>query len=735
MQSKRLKQHGAVLLLLSGLVLLMQYQLVFNIGTHIPGNHTTDYPHFHWNMWWIGHALETGQPIFSTDYVMYPAETSMAYHTLAPIWYPLWAVLEPLLGQAAGMSMVLMFAAVLNGYAVVGWLRAEDVTWRGAILGGVLMLSTSYLLHVLQWTVLSMLGWFWIPLILILMKQSARSISHGRILWPWMLLLAACVWGIGLTDFQYFFFGAWLILPLAVRELLYLSTPRQRIDLVRAGIGALLGGIVLLSVAGPLPELYMADRSDFAPATEEIRFTVRYPDDYFSSPPDTYDWPGFGYVMLPMMAITSLILLSRRRTRREGLLLAVLAIVPIVLMGGNTLVVAGVDLTAPHRALYDVFGGLYRYPVRWTMIVTLLATLMVGRAVSMLRVKWLGYVATMGLAVIILADTDALAPTFIQAPPMGYAFYDDMADDEAMYTIIESPVAAGTGESLVGPHAALSFQYSVVTHGKRITGGHFSRAPISNFLYLLTDDPLLSWLGQRRFLDPELVEAQLQDIVPSWPLGYIVLHFDHIGYDGSTLQEITGYFNSLDDLLCPAHIEGDAMTYRSTWHPDGCPERVPPQVTDGVYQIDIGGPEDWRYLGWGWHRQESVAGISVRWTGDWLQVVAGLDRTETEPMPQAALYVDLPPASYRVTYEAQSFERDRTATLFVNGTEISSQVVPAAGLAPITFDIRASVVGDGRHLELMLIYDDAVVPEAARNDNNPRQLALMINTVTFALLD
>ena len=46
-----------------------------------------------------------------------------------------------------------------------------------------------------------------------------------------------------------------------------------------------------------------------------------------------------------------------------------------------------------------------------------------------------------------------------------------------------------------------------ITHGKRMVNAHLSRVPISHYWYMRTDDPMLAWLGQRRFIEPEVVEA------------------------------------------------------------------------------------------------------------------------------------------------------------------------------------------------------------------------------------
>jgi hypothetical protein len=109
---------------------------------------------------------------------------------------------------------------------------------------------------------------------------------------------------------------------------------------------------------------------------------------------------------------------------------------------------------------------------------------------------------------------------------------------------------------------------------------------------------------------------------------------------------IIGYFNSLDDLLCPFTVEDHVMVYRTAWHPDGCPPRTPPADQDGEggYLIDIGAPGDELFLGRGWYWPEFPPGVTWRWTGTY---------------KQAELYVDLQPDDYTLSFAAQSFWRAR----------------------------------------------------------------------------
>lgn len=53
---------------------------------------------------------------------------------------------------------------------------------------------------------------------------------------------------------------------------------------------------------------------------------------------------------------------------------------------------------------------------------------------------------------------------------------------------------------------------------------------VENFWPICYDDPLLAWLGQRRFLEADKVEPELRQIIKDWPVGYIVVHQDDVGH-------------------------------------------------------------------------------------------------------------------------------------------------------------------------------------------------------------
>jgi hypothetical protein len=270
---------------------------------------------------------------------------------------------------------------------------------------------------------------------------------------------------------------------------------------------------------------------------------------------------------------------------------------------------------------------------------------------------------------------------------------------------------------ILGDPRATQLQWYGIIHGKRMVNGFVSRAPLEHYWYMLTDDPLLSWLGQRRFLEPDKVEPELRDHIFNWPIGYVVIHRDLIGRESSTVQEILGYFNSLGDLLCAPTVEGDAVVYRTRWHPDGCAPRTPSESAPGVYTIDVGAPGDEPFLGWGWHYAEDISGLTLRWAGAY---------------PQTQVYVDLPPGAYMVTLSAQAYTQARQLRLLANDTPLGeAQTISTDALHEYTYTLPVDVPGSDKGVTLTLDYDAAVSPADLGQGSDERRLAVAVDWIRF----
>lgn len=712
---------------------LVFYRPLFHLTTHVPGGILTDFYHFHWNNGWIRQALTTpGLEVYRTDFVMFPSVNNLAYHTLTPAWFPLWAVFEPLLGTVGAMNLIFALALFLTGYSAFLLFRSEGAPPGWALWGGLAFQVTPFIFHALYMSWANMLGWFWLPVMLLLWKRLVQGVGVGDTAhrWAWhatplpsAALLGLAVWGMGMTDLQYGIFAGFLLIPYGMYTLVRAQRPARLA--FWGGVAAVIG-VGLLWFLGPLSHLGGIDSTMLAYTGAEGAYAMRFPGGYITGSDDYFGiLPGssIGVTLIPL-TLAALVAngLYRRQTRYpvRWFWLAV-ALPPLVLSAGATITVFGVDIPMPYRLFHEMFGGVFRFPLRFNQVYTLALLLFIALTFAPLMRGTRRLWVIVGLVLVFVADIRLLRPLDIQPPPPAYDFYAMLGAETGPpyddYVLLEVPTAAGTGETWVGELAAVKLQYYALTHHKRIINGLLARAPVRHYWYMRTDDPVMSWLGQRRYLEPEVVAAQLRRMVYEWPVGYIAVHQDIIGRHTPTNQEIIGFFNTLDDLLCPVLVERDVVLYRTAWHPDGCPPRTPPETSPGQYFIDIGAVGDERFIGWGWHWPEDVSGLTLRWMGQY---------------PQTHLYVDLPPGEYTLSFSAQAFWEARTVGVWVNDALLDTLTVYPDSLQVFTVPVPESVIGDGRQVTLTFAYDTARTAAEVGLSADERPIALAVDWVAFS---
>jgi hypothetical protein len=175
-----------------------------------------------WAMWWF--SLEWAGPAWGghTTLVNFPAGALGG--VLSPVTATLWALLAPVVGDAAATTWtdVLYLGAFA---ASVAWLGRETGLGRaGALLAGALVLAPRYPLFAMGETSIVGITALTVSVGLVATLKVARG---GR--WGWAALLAACV---GVTGVEMPYLAP--VLPVAV-GLAWLRTRRQ---LLLAGLGA-----------------------------------------------------------------------------------------------------------------------------------------------------------------------------------------------------------------------------------------------------------------------------------------------------------------------------------------------------------------------------------------------------------------------------------------------------------------------------------------------------------------
>jgi hypothetical protein len=823
-----------------GLACLSLYPLIFNPGGVIPGaNILTDYYHFHWNYWWIRHALTHGLNVYETNFVLAPFTSSLALHTLTPFWYPLWALAEPLIGTISAMTLVFITALVLNGTVFYAFLRRWGVSSGWALAGGALFMLAPQIQIGVFWTNLNLLGWFWLPALMLVwdrvvsreekkllqsdhtlhtypgmkdftakaqstqrdqdfepprrharhvfqsrhrgytedaermllqrgrateqqrnLEQDFQSRSRGaeeqsnlsmqRNTFVWVVVLGLTVWAMVLTDVQYPLFAAFVVLPYALWTICQARSLGARLRLIGLGLAAGVIGLALLWLAGPLPYLLNYNRTGLSSTPVERAVEIPFPVDFMSySRP--YEQVALGTLPLLLVGLGLIVKVQGRftakaqraqrlqdfetpshreaslsRQERHGFQSSLsawfwlgLAVPPVILAAGGFISVGETTLTLPYVWLHDLFGGQFRYPERFSMVFLIPAltfacmVLSAGRATRLLPPAL--------LLLLIALDTRLYLPIPTRPAPPEYGFYRAMAQEAEEYVVVEVPTGGSSGEGIVGEREYSALQFYGTVHGKRMVNGHIARVNTWHYWWMRTDDAMMSWLGQRRLLEAETVTAQLRQRLTEWPIGYIVIHRDLIWRSGPTQQEIFGYFNQQDDLVCPAWVEGEAVVYRARWHPAGCPARTPAERAPGIYRLEIGVEDDVRYIGWGWHEPEVVAGLNLRWMGQYAQT---------------DVYIDLPPGSYSLQASLQAFHEARRVRLLVNDQAVGKTVrVTPDNLSAYTFTIPAESIGDGRHIKISFSYDATITPESLGMGADTRPLAISADWLQFERID
>jgi len=138
---------------------LALYNVLLHSGSSIPGIGVTDYYHFSWSYWWIKHALTTpGESVYYTNYVMFPYTTNLSHHTLGAFSFPLWGVVDPIVGTFATFNVISFVAFTLAGVLVYKLMRREGIAAPLALAGGVMLQVTPYMMQAVWWSMPNLSG-------------------------------------------------------------------------------------------------------------------------------------------------------------------------------------------------------------------------------------------------------------------------------------------------------------------------------------------------------------------------------------------------------------------------------------------------------------------------------------------------------------------------------------------------------------------------------------------------
>ncbi|MEM6527884.1 MAG: hypothetical protein AAF653_06295 [Chloroflexota bacterium] len=377
-----LRRQIVIFAFYGGLALLALSPLPFRSTTHIPGQTMTDYFHFHWNYWWMREALASPElTVYRTDYVLFPAESTLALHTLAPVWYPVWAAAEPLLNSNAAFVVIYVLALALTGHTFYLLARQFGVAAPFALCGGVLLMLSPGQMNAVYMSTVHYLCFFWLPLNLLCWHQMTTHAGHRWRGWLWAVLLAVTLWGLILTDLQGPIYSGFLLIPLGVLTLVQAASWRGRLVLAGYGAASIAVALVLLWFVGPLRPILAFEPGSLSPGDPATAFSISFPQGFFTRLPEywrTHESVSYGYVVVPLFLAVSVIAAAAGRAGDRRWFWFVVSLPPLIFSAGATVMLFGAEFPLPYRWLHALFGGIFRQPVRLASVFYIPALIFIG---------------------------------------------------------------------------------------------------------------------------------------------------------------------------------------------------------------------------------------------------------------------------------------------------------------------------------------------------------------------
>ncbi len=650
---------GLFFALLSGVVLT---PLSLRLNSHVPGSppeaphRVFDYFHFHWNLWWLRYAITHGESIWYTDKVLAPFTNNLTYHSLTASMLPLYAALEPLLGHLRAANAIIWLSLTLSGALMYAYLRGRGVSHALALLGGVMLAYSPYMLDHVGNAHLNLITVWWLPLLLLAWQRVERTRR-----WRWALLVGALLWGMWVTDTLVVLWGGLLLGPYALYMVGRAPSRAARLRVVALGAVALSVTLALAWWLGPLPQTLAFDTTQLA---RPRLFTARH----YSMSLRQWYWPTPGRALpinagrdttlgVSMVALCwGALVVARRGGRRTRWFWLVVALPALVLALGPDEDIFGVRVVLPFRALFELFDRQMRTPVRFVVPALVALTVFLALSYDPFWRKLRSPAARLALwgavATFFLWESGALQPMPTIPALQPYHFLTMMRAEnypDYDYVVLDVPTGVSSGFRDVGTHPE-AMVYGI-THQKRQVSGFLSRVPSEQQIFY-ESDPLLGWLTNTRPLEPDAAASALKRYVANWPIGYVVVHLDWL--TPARAQEVLAFFNA-QETLCYLTAERDAVLYRTSSHPKGCLARLwPRHTTQDAYTLPFGTPSakaalaDVGFVGSGWYAPENIGGETGRWA--------------CNGSAEALLYVGLPPTAtdYTLTVRAVAFARPRT---------------------------------------------------------------------------
>jgi hypothetical protein len=519
-----LVRHLEVLLLYTLLTVVLAWPVVANTGETLAG-YSSDVYMNQWVDWWTRKVLARGLDIYHTDYIFYPAGTSLVFHSFSYPNTALSLLLAPLLGQVAAYNVVILLAYPLSAFAM--YLLAKELTGSqaGALLAGLVYAFQPY--HVFESAHPIIVSTQWMPLFVLSLRRMLRAgnagwLAHAILSGLWFVLTALSSWHL------MFMLAALAVSLLAYEHLIARSRwgagNGRRLATVAGAIAVVLLPFLVPMLAEQLAgeAAYMAVGAEegfpndlasllvpnrrhplaplFQAIHEDIGFSTRR--------------PGYlGYVPLALALVG--VVGAPRKTRFWW----IAAVAALVASFGLRLEWRGVPLHSFELPWARPVIALLRNPFRLNVLIFFSLAILVafgGQRVwdrlSSHR-KALGGASLIALAGLTVAEY--LAVPFPSTQPQYSPFVQYLAEQEN--------TDLGVADFPMGRQPGKYYMYLQTIHERPIADGHVSRTPDDAYDFV-DSNPLLAALRADAPPPPDLRLEEELSALSAQGIGYLVLH-------------------------------------------------------------------------------------------------------------------------------------------------------------------------------------------------------------------
>jgi hypothetical protein len=464
-------------------VILMTLPSSFQLFQRLIGNNIDNWI-FYWNNWWLERAIIEGRDWFQCPYIFYPNGINLVTHSHSFLNSLLALAVKPFVGSIAAYNLVLLLGLWVGAMGMFLLVREMTKQTLPALLSGFVFAFAPY--HLSQALAHPHLGSIhWWPFYFLFLRRTLRGHRAVDALWAGAFA-ALTLWS-----------GLQLAVLLALWTALYVGwhVLLRRANLRSLGLTAL-AGITTLVLSAPLlipvaKEPHLLDevaKFDEGMRSQTDLLAYLLPPTYH---PLLGQYTAKGYeafvtnrVTMPYLgyAVVGLALTALLTQRKESSFWAISAMIWIVLAAGSALRFDGAlyaDVPLPYRLAGQLFPiSTIRAPDRFNLLVVPSLAVLAGMGAAYLAQKrrWL----LVPLSLLIVFEYEC-APMPMWDTPPGSAFFEQMAQEETPFGIVDYPM---------GYTSSKLWLYYQTLHGKPIVEGHISRYTADDYAFIASNSLL-----------------------------------------------------------------------------------------------------------------------------------------------------------------------------------------------------------------------------------------------------